>query len=86
LFPICTVIGVSISDECDQVCGGIVNTASIVEQVVGQLIDVTHGLEVVTHDLEVLEGAKPARESNRVDRLHKSAELRTHLVIQLKFK
>ena len=81
MFPICAVVGVSVSDERDQVCGGIVNTAGIVEQVVGQLIDIAHGLEVVTHNLEVLEGAIPARERYRVDRLHKSAERGAHLVI-----
>ena len=81
LLPICAVTGVSVSNERNQVCGGIVNPAGIVEQVVRQLIDIAHGLEVVTHNLEVFEDAIPARERYGVDRLQKFAERGADLVI-----
>ena len=66
LSPVRAVSLVSVPDQGDKFIGSVVNSTSIVEQVIRQLVDITDSAHVVTKNLEVLEGAIPAREGYRV--------------------
>ena len=67
LSPVRAVSLVSVPDQGDKFIGCVVNSTSIVEQVISQLVDITDSAHVVTKNLEVLEGAIPAREGYRVN-------------------
>ena len=82
--PVASKTGILKSEWINQIGYSIVDLASVVENVVYQLVDVDDGVEVVKEDLVVLEATEEASKGDGVDWLDHSLESVAELVIELK--
>lgn len=80
-LPVVALGGLTIAEKLDQISHGVVDRACIVEQIIGQLVDICNCAEVVNQDLVVLEATEVAGEGNWVDGLNNSSKSGAHLVI-----
>lgn len=84
-FPELWGVCVSEAEDGDEVCGCVIDAAHVVEEVVGQLVDIYQSSQVVKEHIKVLWATVEACWCDRVNCLNHALESGAHLIKEFEF-